>query len=1694
MNRTRTTIRRVALLGLLVALFAAGSMAVGGSEVSPSQTGKALDFNNQTYSDDSVTVENLDSAGTPSMLLLTYEDGGDSIVAWAVVDGNANWAGSATEEILIPGENVPGEYTARILALGDRSQNYTNGDVLSSTTESAIAAQETATISGEGTTSSSLSGLDIAGQGADATIGTGAEENVSVVVENTGSSAASFEVSYEIPAGTIVNGSETTATLSPGQTETVTFENVTSTLDPGTVPVFVSTESDSVSGEVTVTGGPSLSNLDIAGQGTSATITPGADEDVTVEVTNIQDSSQSFDVDLSIGNAVSETETTTTLAPDASETVTFENVTSGLANDDYQVTVSSGQLSATGSLSVESANPPAGSLSNLDIAEQGTSATVTEGEYHNVSVQVENTGGGSGTIDVDLTIEDADGNTQVDQTETTGSLDPGQSATVVFEGVTSGLSVFAENTADYDVDVVTDDDSLTGGLTVEGTSAESALSNLNIAEQGQSATIIQGEDENVSVVVENVGDASGSFGVTLEITDLDGNPVRSEAASTGTLSPGGTETVTFESVTGGLGPGVHIVGVETAQDSVTGDVEVNEQVAESLLSGLDIAGQGTSATVVEGSDANIAVTVENNGTGAGTFDVSLDIAEGPTANVTETQTTSELDSGEMEVVTFENVTGGLDLAEYQVTVSTADDTVIGDLTVDTPESSALSSLDVAGQGTSATIDEGTDGDVSVDVENVGTAAGTFEVALQIGENVTLIESTGSLSPGQSQTITFADATGEAGPGTQDVTVSTDDDDVTGSLTVNADSVGSLSILDIADQGDDATIVQGEQAAVTVNVENTGSLTESISVTLTAGTATATESTSPLATGENETVTFPDLLPGLEPGSYAVEASTDHDSVTGNVTVQAPPESSLSALDVAGQGSSGSIVEGDTEDVSVDVGNIGGVEGEFDVTLEIGSAVTQTQSSGRVGAGANTTVTFIDVTGSLATGSYPVTVSTDNDTVTGDLTVAQPAESALSGLNIAGQGPESTVTEGALANLSVDVQNVGEETGTFDVTLLINGAVETEQTNPLAGGESQTVTFTNVNDGLAPGNYPAEVSTTDDTATGNMTVEAPAESSLSNLDVAGQGTNASVHEGAVENVTVDVENVGDQDGSFAVTLDVGGESWTESTGTLAGDATGTVTFDNVTGGLAVGSYSVDVSTADDALSGNLTVTPPPTATVDDLDIAEKGVEATIAQGVEGDVSVNVTHDGDNESYDVFPVTLAIGQTVEVTTNTSELRGTFSERVTFENVTGGLALGNYNVTVSTATDEVAGNLSVVQPPETTLDSLDIAGAGADATITEGDDEDVDVDVTNVGEIAGTFDVTLSAGGDYEETQTTTELQPGSSVELTFENVTGGLAVGSYDFTVETGDDSSSISLTVEALPADFQVSNLTHVGTIAPGSTIDVSGDIENVGGEGSQSVEVTIGSVSTSQNVTLAGGESTTVSFEGIDLSALAAGDFSVAISTESDEATGQLTIGDAGGGSGSIPDAFRAESSGGYLALGEDSQEAAESEGFALPPSDTVTEPIVLEGEIDGGTWQSTSVNFPPLDPSAIIGDADLPIDPSNIDVQITVPEGFSGDVDEDAGLMTLTGTIQITVSIFGETIPVGIELNGTTGESGGLTGDMNLQASPVTATLVDNETVVDALDEAEYPTVGPIINDQLGLPAAAGQTWLELNFELTSQ
>jgi hypothetical protein len=864
--------------------------------------------------------------------------------------------------------------------------------------------------------------------------------------------------------------------------------------------------------------------------------------------------------------------------------------------------------------------------------------------------------------------------------------------------------------------------------------------------------------------------------------------------------------------------------------------------------------QPASATVVNGTELDISADVANVGDLQGTQTVTLSVD-----GVTQSQSLT-LAGGASTTVTFTVDTGALGPGSYTHEIGTANDSESGTLTVQAPPTFEVSNL----QPASATVINGTEVDISADIANTGDLTGTQTVTLTV-DGITQTKSL-TLAAGANTTVAFQNVdTGLLGPGTYTHEIGTANDSASGTLTVDPEPTAATFLVTNI-QPADAAVVNGTELDISADVRNVGDLQGTQTLTLSAGALARTQNVT-LAGGANTTVTFADVDTGaLGPGTYTHEIASANDSASGTLTVQQPTTFAVSNL----QPASATATNGTTVDISATVANTGDLTGTQTVTLSVGS-VTQTQSLTLV-AGANTTATFALDTGALGPGTYTHTIATANDSATGTLTVQQPPTFAVSNL----QPPSATVTNGTSVDISADIENTGDQQGTQTVTLSVGSVTQTERLT-LAAGANTTAAFSLDTGALGPGSYTHEIGTANDSASGTLTVQQPATFLVSDITPPA----VTVTNGTAVSISADIQNAGDLQGTQTVTLAAGAVTQTQSLTLAAGGST-TVTFTVDTGALGPGSYTHEIATANGSASGSLTVNPEPTEAaffVRNLDPAS----AMVTAGASVDISATVENTGDVQGTQT--VTLSAGSITR--TRSVTLAGGTNTTVTFSLDTGVLGPGTYTTEIETANDSATGTLTVQAPADFRLSNLDPAAT----TATNGTEVDISADVTNAGDVQGTQIVTLSVGS-VTQTQSVT-LAGGANTTAAFSLDTGVLGPGTYTTTIATANDSLTGTLTVQEqqTPPTFAVRDLQPAnGTVETGALLDISADIQNTGDlTGTQTVTLSVDGLAQTQQVTLAGGANTTVTFS-VDAGVLGPGTYTTTIATANDSASGTLTV------------------------------------------------------------------------------------------------------------------------------------------------------------------------------------------------------------
>jgi len=552
-----------------------------------------------------------------------------------------------------------------------------------------------------------------------------------------------------------------------------------------------------------------------------------------------------------------------------------------------------------------------------------------------------------------------------------------------------------------------------------------------------------------------------------------------------------------------------------------------------------------------------------------------------------------------------------------------------------------------------------------------------------------------------------------------------------------------------------------------------------------------------------------------------------------------------------------------------VGPIGGQEAvaaQQENSLE--TAVTLNPSNATVMNGETTTYDVVVESTDGGVGAYDFTVTVDNPAVasvtdielfgnpsdqTKDVTIAEDGSTASAVAALANTSDTGQVT---IATVTV----TGDAAGETDLSLAVD-ALGTEAGNSYVVTEANGGTLTVTGDD--PDSTPEPTATPAPTPTPE-----PANFEVSDLSAPTSAT-----QGDTVDVTATIENTGDEEATKTVEFVFDGNVDDSTDVTLAGGASQQVNFSVDTAAVPLGTYTHGVSAGDDSATAQITIESPE----DDSD--GDGSDGDDSDSDDGDDSDS--DDGD-DGDETLPETAVSLQPADSTVIAGE---TTTYNLVVDSADGGV--GAYDFTVSIADPSIASisDVAVGGNPSAQTTDVSIADDGSSADVTAAlantsDSGSVTIATITVrGDEAGTSDVGLAvealgteAGESYTVTETT-----GASI------------------TVESDDQTS------EPDPANFQVSNLTAPSSATQGDAINVSADVTNDGDEeATQTVEFRLdvdgdgaldGNESlTSQEVTLDGDETQTVTFSDLNTSGLDAGDYTHGVFTDDDSATATITI------------------------------------------------------------------------------------------------------------------------------------------------------------------------------------------------------------
>jgi hypothetical protein len=560
------------------------------------------------------------------------------------------------------------------------------------------------------------------------------------------------------------------------------------------------------------------------------------------------------------------------------------------------------------------------------------------------------------------------------------------------------------------------------------------------------------------------------------------------------------------------------------------------------------------------------------------------------------------------------------------------------------------------------------------------------------------------------------------------------------------------------------------------------------------------------------------------------------------------------IEIVANDTSESVKAGEELTVAATIENTGDATGTQSITFGI-NGTQEDDGSVTLGPGDTESVTFTYETSQDDIPAVNAAVASADDTATTTVDVGEsldPAQYQLSRLT-----PEVAIipaTEDQLA-VSATVTNTGEEVETQDIDLVVTNETGVQYDDTVADveidpGQMERITFEPVDtEMLDVGKYTHEVSSEDDTISGELIVEAPPEPAFFTL------VDLTVPESVLANesftVTATVENTGELEGTQTLALETDGRNKTQTL-TLKPDETGTVSFENLSFSSA-GERDIQLHTANETANTTLAVNNPsdPPFFAVTLDT----VDTSVVAGETVTVAYTITNVGDLPGTQDIVFTIDGSRAAVDSAVGLDSGETFAG--TFEHNTANTS--TIQVGVASENQTAMRNVTVLGPASfvVTLDPI-----ATDDSVITGDQFTVTAIVENTGDVEATQELSFTVDGDTVDTERIT-LGGSDTTNVTFTaSTTADLPADSLETAVSSGNDTATTMMTV-LQDARFQVSITDIPGNVTAGETLTLTATVRNTGAiEATQDLSLEVdGATAQTETVSLNAKTNYTTSFE-----------------------------------------------------------------------------------------------------------------------------------------------------------------------------------------------------------------------------------------
>ena len=570
--------------------------------------------------------------------------------------------------------------------------------------------------------------------------------------------------------------------------------------------------------------------------------------------------------------------------------------------------------------------------------------------------------------------------------------------------------------------------------------------------------------------------------------------------------------------------------------------------------------------------------------------------------------------------------------------------------------------------------------------------------------------------------------------------------------------------------------------------------------------------------------------------------------------------------------------GDDIVVVATITNRGDLEGTQDVELTIEDAYNGVERDVTLDNNQSEVVTFVWETGEGDIGDYIGELSTDNETVTADITIT---DRDFFDVDLDTDTSRLNITADETVEVVANITNVGALPGTQDIDLAVDGnLVDSRGALGLNVGAEQSVKLYWTPDSDDRGDFELEVSSDNDSATATANV---VDDAFFDVSINTETSDLEVLQSDPVIIEADVENVGNVDATQDIELSANGGIFDSAPLTVEAGQTESITLQWDTSSVTPGSYLVGVSSDDSSDSAITTVLGPAEFSVD---INEQASDLAAAAGHDIRVVTTVNNEGDVAATQ--DIELDIGNGHFMTADEVTIEPNSTEVLTLTWQTTEDDTGDYIATVSSDDDSDSANITVTELDffEVTIDT-----DASDLHVTGDDTVTVVVDVENVGAQYGIQHIDLAVDGQVEDTYSSLGLEAGheSTVELDW---TPGDARGDFELVVSSDDHSDSADATVVDAPfVDISIDTDQSILEAPPEDAIVVVADVENTGGiEVTRDIDLTIdGQLQDTHNVTLGMGESESLSLQW-DTTSAEPGSYVAELTTGDANATASVTV------------------------------------------------------------------------------------------------------------------------------------------------------------------------------------------------------------